>query len=485
MTPRFKELQQLILPKYPYKERLKLTKGSNIKILTSRSIQKLGLSMSVFGNDLIEDTDGQRAIINLFVVFGRIATNVMIKGVFAHSLVSDTQFWSSVSLDFSNSDLTEAEFKEEFSKLIVRLSLGWGTGKVSTAISQANRLLSGKLRTTEIVAPLAKRLKDDLRAILAEAASDGTIDLSSATDSPILSDVSGDDYLDNEYQRVLEKEIKLFLDLHKIGYSDEDLNSLNITLFKPNNNPMNPKSTINSEDVFVETESSSNRPGRGTEQEVIVSSLYSKETAQAGDVVPLQKNVGWFLEWSPAQTAGVLKVPIGQAFPERLPVHNVLVISDIAATERLETYMSTINYLPMSSAHLVFLQDFTISRMPIIAKDVTLGSRYVQKLTENFPQFSIRISALRFGDVHTRVLNFINALTTFTGNPRKYPGTVYLYSAFLLDMPSMQRTYYRAENYYKKYEIVPMNVAKRANATNNTMIDIIVSGIVVGHNENY
>ena len=484
MTPRFKELRDnFIANKYPYKHRITLKDSSNLKVFTGRAINQLGLSSSVFGNNLLKDEKVQLGIINLLIVFGRISTNLMTKAAFAHTLYSDTEFWSEVNLEFSGADITEQEFREWFSGLIIRLSLGWGYGKLNTAVSILNNEANGKIPVSDISNSLQEKVKSDVLYILTEAATDGTVSLTTYVDDPIISTVDGDGYLDNSYQDVIDKEVKIYLQLHGVGFSDTSISKLSINLFRPNNDPLNPNSTINAEKKFAAIQATARAKVQNTTEVERVVASTSTNPAN-GETVPLYKNTGWFLEWAPSQLFGVVAVPIEVAYPERLPMQNVLAIKDEKATERLETYLTDVNFLPLSSAHMVVMQDFQISRRTIVATNVTLSSKYVQALTENFPQFSLKISAVRFGSIHERVINFLNALVTFAANPRKYPGSIFVYNAFVNEMPVFQSAVPYRARIYKRYEIVPMVVSKRANSQNNTLIDITITGIVVGSNEN-
>jgi len=485
MIARFKELRDTyIAPKYPYKHRLVLKSNTNLKVLTSKAINQLGLSSSVFGDKLLKEEDIQLGIINLLIVFGRISTNVMIKSAYAHTLYSDSSFWQKLSLDFSVADITEDEFKQWYSKLLIRLSLGWGFGKVNTAVSIFNTEVKGKINTSDIIVGLQNKLLEDARAILELAATDGTADFTSSVSEAIVSPVDGDSYLDNSYQDVLDSELETYLNLHNITFEDNDLELLALSLFKPNNDPLNPTSTINAEKKFAAIQTvGAVKNKNAVELETVVASTSTK-AAQTSSEVPLYKNTGWFLEWAPSQLFGVVAVPIEVAYPEKLPLRNVLAIKDYEVTKRLETYLADVNYLPLSSAHMVVLQDFQISRRTIVNTNVTLASKYVQTLTENFPQFSLKISAVRFGNIHERVLNFINALITFTANPRKYPGSIFIYNAFVNELPAFQSAVPYRARIYRRYEILPTIVATRANSQNNTLIDITVTGIVLGSNEN-
>lgn len=484
MTPRFRDLRDnLIAKKYPYKSRLLLKESSNFKVFTSHAINQLHIPSGILGDGIIRDKNVQLATINLLIIFGRISTNLMVKAAYAHALYSDSDFWNAIQLDFSSSDITEDDFKKWFSALIVRLSLGWGYGKINTATSKFNQSVGGKIPVAALSEHLQNKAKSDVKWLLEEAASDTTIDLTSFIDSPILSPVDGDGYLDNDYQDVIDKELKVYLKTHNIVASSSALNKLTINLFRPNNDPLNPHSTINSENRFAEiqkTGNTSREPNTGTERVIASSST----TPKTGDQVPIYKNTGWFLEWAPAQSFGIAALPIEVAYPAKLPMQNVLAIKDASAAERLETYLTDVNFLPLSAAHMVMLQNFQTTRRVLTATNVTFASKYVQALTENFPQFSMEINAVRFGNLHERVLSFIDALVTFVSNPRKYPGSVFIYNSFMNEMPVLQSAVPYRARIFKRYEIIPLVYSKRADAQNNTIIRITINGIVVGSNEN-
>ena len=484
MTPRFRELRDnLISKKYPYKGRITLKGSSNLKMFTSRALSQLGISSSVLGDDLIKNSKVQLDIINLLISFSRITTNVLVKAAYAHTLFSDNEFWSALSLDFSSADITEDEFKEWFSALILRLSLGWGYGKLDTAAALFIENIEGALPASVITRHLHEHLLNDVKWLISEAATDTTLDLSTYINSPLLSTTKGDGYLDNDYQDVIDREIKHYLQIHGIGFSAKDIERLSINLFRPNNDPLNPHSTINAEKRFAELQTTTTTRSTSSATEKVVAS--TSIDAKNANTVPLYKNTGWFLEWAPAQSFGVATVPIEVAYPTKLPMQNVLSIKDAAATARLDTYLTAVNFLPLSAAHMVTLQNFQTTRRTIAATNVTLASKYIQVLTENFPQFSLEISAVRFGNIHERVLNFLEALITFVNNPRKYPGSVFMYNAFMNEMPVFQSAIpYRAK-IFKRYEIIPMVYSKRADAQNNTLIKITVSGLIVGSNETY
>lgn len=485
---RFLELRDnYIASKYPYKNRINLKSSTNLYTFTTRALQRLDLPLALFGDDL-KKKEIQEALLNVYIAFGRLSTNVMVKGAFAHTLVSNNEFWSEISLDFSSSDVTFDSFVNFYADMLIRMSLGWGQAKVITMVGKLSNKLSNP-QISEIQTRLLRRLKDDLYDTLTEAATDGSADFSSSISQPITSSVIGDDRVDNQYQTNWEKAIAQYLTVHNIGFSDDDLQKLQITFFKPNNDPLNPYSTINAEDVFVFVEEHTRNIVTTNEEgeEVVYSVSYlgkvKQVNLQTGAIesatVPYQKDVGWFLEWAPSQPLGIVKIPIEEAYPEKLPIENVFSIKDITATENLDVYMSAIHYMPLSAERQAMFNQVSHSRNVITSTQITFGAKYIQAVTENFPQFSARISVVRFSGVLQRVLNFLDALVTFSSNPRKYPGSIYLYSVFEPSMPSMQPTLYRKKA-YKKYEILITNYYQEANSNTNTIINVTFSGVILG-----
>lgn len=486
MTQRFKELREKIYPIYPYKNRLVLKSSTNMKIFISRVLQKLGLQASFFGDSIDENIEYQKHLVNLYIIFSRVSTNTMIKAAFAHSLYSDTDFWNSLSLDFSNASVTDSDFKEWISSEIITLSLGWAEGKVITATGNVPANVANALRISELSQKLKEKLRSDIRWILSDAASDLTIDLTLYVDYPVQSSVIGDGYLDTTYQDLYDKRVQNYLNSKGIQYTEEDLAALKMNFFKPNNDPENPHSTIYAEKSFVEIEVTPKTIITQDEvlnETVVSTAYYYGKTHENPENPSYRKDTGWFIEWSPSQKAGVVHAPVDLVYPAKLPIFNILSIQNYEATEHLETYLTGIHYLPLSSSHLVVKRDFQISRQVILARAVTLGSKYIQALTENFPQFSLVISVVRFGKMEQRVLNFLNAVITFMSNPRKYPGSMYIYDSTIAEVPTMDPLLYR-KKVYKKYEVIPVNMNKRVNADNNTIVDITLSGLVVGGHEN-
>lgn len=202
----------------------------------------------------------------------------------------------------------------------------------------------------------------------------------------------------------------------------------------------------------------------------------------------------WAFEWRPSIHVGLVKIPYEEIIRDRIAdtegSEDSRFLVNILSSTFTESDTFTITdsnrsiILPMNSDNLVVLDDVNLSRKLITNTTITQGTKYYQVFTENFPEISITLSAVKFGGISERVVAYFNAITKFASNPRRYPGSFYLYDVF----KEQQETYSKGlfnNNHYKKYKILPNNINKTVTSNNNLMVQFTISGTVVewGQNE--
>lgn len=183
----------------------------------------------------------------------------------------------------------------------------------------------------------------------------------------------------------------------------------------------------------------------------------------------------WVLEWVPSYASGLVKIPANRlGFGNRS--------QDILAAKSPSLLENNQNpfFLPMSSSRLVLLKDFALARKNITSTVITQGSRYYQVFTETFPEFSMTIESVIFGDRSDRVLAFFDYVTKFLTNPAKYSGSLYLYDVFSNDPMIIEQVYNTPYNLAtKRYKLIPKAYSKTRSREDNTVVNVQVSGIVV------
>lgn len=191
----------------------------------------------------------------------------------------------------------------------------------------------------------------------------------------------------------------------------------------------------------------------------------------------------WAFEWRPNIQVGIVKLPFeklanlsGEGNSSQFFL-NILSVQT-SDTERFSVDSSKSVILPMNTGNLVILEDVNLSRKLITNTTLTQGTKYYQVFTENFPEITISLSAVKYGGVSERVIKFFDMVTSFSGNPRKHPGSFYLYDVFKEQQEGFLEGLFRA-NHYKKYKIIPKAINKAVTSRDNMMVRITISGTVV------
>lgn len=227
--------------------------------------------------------------------------------------------------------------------------------------------------------------------------------------------------------------------------------------------------------------------GANVEQEIIEGDRVS--TTAGVNRRPFSKSM-WAFEWRPSIRVGLVKIPYERAFRHNVTEGNgpvgaastrsLNVLS--APSDGIESFFrSNANksmILPANADNLVLLEDVSFSRRLITNLTITQGSKYYQVFTENFPEVTITLSVVKFGGVSDRVRHFFDTVTTLVGNPRKYPGAFYMYDVFQEQMDTFSDNLL-AENYYRKYKLIPNTINKQVSSTNNLMLKLTITATVV------
>lgn len=201
----------------------------------------------------------------------------------------------------------------------------------------------------------------------------------------------------------------------------------------------------------------------------------------------------WIFEWRPSLAVGAVKIPLDVALRRSTASDSSRILNILdpqMSTTSGGTLASTFEnlsekslFLPMNSTQLVLLEDVSLSRKLITNNVVTQGTKYYQVFTEGFPEISVTLQAVKFGGISDRVVEFFDTVTTFSGNPRRHPGSFYLYDVFGA-IPTNFTAGMLREGAHRKYKIIPVTVNKSVTSRDNMMLKIVVTGTVVEWEQN-
>lgn len=205
--------------------------------------------------------------------------------------------------------------------------------------------------------------------------------------------------------------------------------------------------------------------------------------------VETQRFNSWILSWEPTQKVGIVKVPVSKII-NALSTNNLTDRANSFEDVNSYTVLDLIDftrvkgriYLPLSANKMVVLQDFSINRKNIQQTDTTYGSRYFQVFTESFPEFTMKIVAIKFNDIAKKVKIFFDNVMKRISETSRYSGSLYIHDVIAEDMPSFDveklNTLLKTKE-LTKYRLLPKSIKMDVSAENPHLININIDGIIV------
>lgn len=207
---------------------------------------------------------------------------------------------------------------------------------------------------------------------------------------------------------------------------------------------------------------------------------------QTGSLINPYTEFAWVLEWIPTIPVGIVKFSMEDLFPNTTStdvltfnVQDGLIYN---AVNKVFDNNKRALFLPLNSSRLVLLKDFSLSRKTIQNTVVTHGSYYYEIFKEAFPEFTMTIDTVVFGNIPEKVQNFLDSVIYFLSNPVKYSGSLYLYDVFnkqlIINSSTAQdkQTVYRPS---KRYKLLLKSYVKTRNSDDNSILRISLNGNLV------
>lgn len=141
-------------------------------------------------------------------------------------------------------------------------------------------------------------------------------------------------------------------------------------------------------------------------------------------------------------------------------------------------------FLPISVGKYLVLDRFEVPYSLVSAQRVTQDAKFVNIFTDNFPRFLISLKAVIFGSVAAKTKRFFDIVMKHLANNN--PGRLIMYDAFDNVQVRASDIYtYIIFNTVTTYRLLPLNITYSRSASDNNILDIEISGIVLDQYNGY
>ncbi|MEM0332831.1 MAG: hypothetical protein QXX30_00010 [Candidatus Aenigmatarchaeota archaeon] len=206
---------------------------------------------------------------------------------------------------------------------------------------------------------------------------------------------------------------------------------------------------------------------------------------------------GFILIWEPSITNGVIEIPYRDIYKKIVKDREKsdfeamyrFVGKDLLEFKKADWELlkrnQILTHLTISSGRYLLLERFEIPRSLVVAQRITQASKFYSVINENFPRFLMTLRVVIFANLHKAIIEFFNTIIELIS--KNYPGRFYAYDILGNEQIDILKSFIFGKDKINRrhYRLLPLNINYSRSASENTTMNIEISGIVLEINGQY